>query len=477
MKNLKFYLALWVAKFTKLIIKIFGKIFKLNGSHFPGNVANKICPNFLEKIGKPKTIITVTGTNGKTTTCNLIIDLLEKNGYKVLNNRFGSNVRGGVTTSLLSGVNIFNKPKYEIAVLEVDERSSAKIYPYVKPTYAVITNLFRDSLKRNAHSEYIFNIINEALPDSSTLILNADDLISNRLKLKNKRVYFGIDKLSSDTEESINIVNDVRICPNCSAKLKYNFVRYHHIGSAYCEKCGYQSPKANYSVNEINFEENYISVSFRKDGKQEDNIKFNMISDSIFNIYNQIVAITVLKEIGIETQKLQKSFENIEITRDRYKKENINGINIINHLAKGQNPVACSIVFKYLKEEKGNKELILLIEDFHDNKESSENIAWLYDTDFEFLNDEKIEKIIAMGTRGEDLKFRLLLAGVPENKIVSITNEDNAANYLSLNKNNDIYILYDMYEQSIVDNVNQQIKEKIFEKEKASKDNKSGGEA
>ena len=89
MKNLKFYLALWVAKFTKIIIKIFGKIFKLNGSHFPGNVANKICPNFLEKIGKPKTIITVTGTNGKTTTCNLIIDLLEKNGYKVLNNRFG----------------------------------------------------------------------------------------------------------------------------------------------------------------------------------------------------------------------------------------------------------------------------------------------------------------------------------------------------------------------------------------------------
>ena len=202
-----------------------------------------------------------------------------------------------------------------------------------------------------------------------------------------------------------------------------------------------------------------------------------MISDSIFNIYNQIVAITVLKEIGVETQKLQKSFENIEITRDRYKKENINGINIINHLAKGQNPVACSIVFKYLKEEKGNKELILLIEDFHDNKESSENIAWLYDTDFEFLNDEKIEKIIAMGTRREDLKLRLLLAGVPENKIVSITNEDNAANYLSLNKNNDIYILYDMYEQNIVDNVNQQIKEKIFEKEKASKDNKSGGDA
>ena len=262
---MRFFIALWIAKIAKITIKIFGKLLKLNGSHFPGNVANKISPKFLSKIGKPKTIITVTGTNGKTTTCNLIIDCLEKNGYKVLNNRFGSNVRGGITTSLLSGVNIFNKSKYDIAVLEVDERSSKKIYPYIKPTYAVVTNLFRDSLKRNAHSEYIFNIINESLPDESTLILNADDMISNRLKEgKNKKVYFGIDKQETDGNEEVNIINDVRICPNCYTKLKFNFIRYHHIGSAYCEKCGYKSPEKDYSINKINYDENYILVSDNK---------------------------------------------------------------------------------------------------------------------------------------------------------------------------------------------------------------------
>ena len=438
---MRFYIALWTAKFTKFIIKIVGVIFKIKGSHFPGNVANKLCPNFLEKVGKPKTIITVTGTNG-------------------------------ITTSLFSGVSIFNKSKYDIAVIEVDERSSNKIYPYIKPTYAVVTNLFRDSLKRNAHSEYIFNIINDALPDTSTLILNADDLISNRLKLNNKRVYFGIDKLETDMKESVNIVNDVRVCPNCMAKLKYDFVRYHHIGHAYCENCGYKSPDANYSVNEINFEEEYILVSLKKDEENiEEKIKIKMISDSIFNIYNQIAAIAVLKELGIDTKNIKESFEKIEITKERYKTETINGINIINHLAKGQNPVACSIIFKYLKEEKGDKELILLIEDYHDNKEASENIAWFYDTDFEFLNDESIKRIIAMGTRAEDIKFRLLLAGIQEDKIVSISNNDNAAQYLSLQKDRDIYILYDMYEQIILDNVNKQIKERIN-----SIDKNSGGE-
>ena len=426
-----FYFALFMAKLTKLVITIVGKIFKINGSHFPGKVALKLCPDFLKKVGKPKTIITVTGTNGKTTTCNLIIDSLEKNGYKVLNNKTGSNVQGGITTALLNGVKLNNKSKYDIAVLEVDERSSFKIYPYVKPTYAVITNLFRDSLKRNAHSEYIFNIIEQALPDSSTLILNADDLISNRMKknFQNKKIFFGIAKQPNENSALNNIVNDARICPNCHSKLKYEFIRYHHIGRAYCE----------------NGNSTY----------------YKMLSDSIFNIYNEIATITVLKQIGLTTVQIQNAFSDISITTARYEKKNINGINIINHLAKGQNPVACSIVFDYVRKEKGKKNVVLLIEDYHDNRESSENIAWLYDCDFEFLNDDSIEKILIGGIRQNDINFRLLLAGIPQEKILHFKNEGEIANNLIYRKDTDIYILYDMYEQSVVDRINKQIEEKI----------------
>lgn len=468
---MRFIIALWMSKLSRLVIKIFGKILKLNGSHFPGNVANKICPDFLTKVKKPKTIITVTGTNGKTTTCNLIIDNLEKCGFKVLDNRFGSNVKGGITTSFLSGVSLFNKSKYDIAVIEVDERSSKKIYPYIKPTYAVVTNLFRDSIKRNAHSEYIYSIINDSLPDESTLILNADDLISNRLKEgKNKKIFYGIDKQENDTNEEVNIVNDVRICPNCYTKLKYNFIRYHHIGSAYCENCGYKSPDKDYRVSKINYDENYIEVKYNDSKNNEKTFDIKLVSDSIFNIYNQIVTVTVLKELGISDDKIKENFETIEITKDRYQKETIGGINIINHLAKGYNPVACSIVYKYVKEEKKDKEVILLIEDYHDNREGVENIAWFYDCDFEFLNDESIKKIVAMGIRAEDLKLRLLLAGVPEDRIVAIPNEGDVQNYLSYKKDTDIYILYDMYEQPIVDRVNKALKDKILslEKEKIS---------
>ena len=84
---MKMFFAILIAKFTRGILKLLKPIFNVNGTHVPGKIALKIEPKFLEKVGKPKTIITVTGTNGKTTTCNMIIDSLEANGFKVLNNR------------------------------------------------------------------------------------------------------------------------------------------------------------------------------------------------------------------------------------------------------------------------------------------------------------------------------------------------------------------------------------------------------
>ena len=105
------------------------------------------------------------------------------------------------------------KAKFEYAVFEVDERSSLRIYKYVHPDYAVCTNLFRDSIQRNAHPEFIFSFIDSALPDDTHMILNADDPISSRLKKDNKRSYFSLSRLPTDRDECVNIINDMRACP------------------------------------------------------------------------------------------------------------------------------------------------------------------------------------------------------------------------------------------------------------------------
>ncbi len=96
----------------------------------------------------------------------------------------------GIASSLVQGVTLGQKVKGRYKQYsEVDERSSPKVYPYIKPNYLICTNLIRDSLRRNAHPEFIFNIINLICQKKQKLILNADDLISSSLGAENEKKF------------------------------------------------------------------------------------------------------------------------------------------------------------------------------------------------------------------------------------------------------------------------------------------------
>lgn len=431
----------------------------MNASCFPGKLAIKICPDFLGRIEKPATIITVTGTNGKTTVCNMLLEILEKNGYDVLNNKAGSNINAGIASALIAGSTIAGKQKKEIAVLEVDERSSKLVYPYIQPTYAVCTNLFRDSLHRNANPEFIFNIINNSLPESSHLILNADDLISSNLGENNPKTYFAIDRLPSDREESINLINDVRICPKCHKPLHYNYVRYHHIGNATCEYCGYASPSPDYKAI-VNLERENMQLDTPQ-GAEE----YHLISNSIFNVYNQVTAIAVLKTLGLTFEQISKSFDGLNIVESRYSKVTVGNVDVITHMSKGQNPIACSCVFDFVAKEPGKKEVILMLDDVHERKESSENMAWIFDCDFEFLNHPDITNIVISGVRFLDYRLRLLMAGIDDSKLVYTEKELDTPDYLKLDGTNSIYILHQLYTECDAMKVRDKVKEKLMVRE------------
>ena len=171
-KTFRFYLALFISKIISYIIKLF---FKDRGTHLPGAIAIKICNKFLSMVKVPNTVIAVTGTNGKTSTSNLIKEVLVKNNISVINNSKGSNMAPGIASCIVEKCNLKGEVKEDVAVFEVDERGSFQIYKHIKPTYLICTNLFRDSIKRNGHSEFIFNMLNNNIPKSTKLILNADD--------------------------------------------------------------------------------------------------------------------------------------------------------------------------------------------------------------------------------------------------------------------------------------------------------------
>ena len=451
-KNIKFYLAFYLAKLSSVVLKIL----KRDAGQFPGKLAITICPNFLAQIGKPKTIIAVTGTNGKTTVCNMIEACLKENGYEFIDNQLGSNTNSGIASTFIKGANLKGNQKKDFAVFEIDERSSIRIYPYVKPTYLICTNLFRDSLMRNAHTEFISNMLSTNIPKETKLILNGDDLIVSNLAPKNERIYFGINRIKTDTDKCENIARDIIVCPKCNSKLEYEFVRYNHIGRAHCIKCDFKSPQIDYEIEKIDEENKTITV---KHNEIEE--KYDIINNNIINIYNMLATITVLKQLGLSKEKINESLKKQKIVDTRYSKEIVKNIEVVTQLSKGMNPIACSRAFDYVRKEKGNKAVFVLLDDLHEAENGSENIAWHYDTDYEFLNDASIKQILTAGARYLDTKVRLQMADIDMNKVVCQRDELSLVDKLNLEGIDKVFILHDLYSMDLKNALKEKVKEKI----------------
>lgn len=455
MNKLRYLIALWAAKLSVVALKIT----RHNGTNFPGVVALKICPDFLKYVQKPETIIGVTGTNGKTTVCNLAIDMFKADGRLVLDNNMGSNINSGISTSFINGVNIFGKCKYDTALIEIDERSAPLLFPYMQPKVLLINNLTRDSIMRNGHPEYIGKILTEEMPPQTRLLLNGDDLIASNIAPENSRKYFGIEKMDTDVTECINLINDMRICPKCNGILEYEYLRYHHIGKAVCPHCGFKSPVYDYAGFDVDTDKMTIKVK-DKTGQYQ----FRLLNDSVFNIYNVVAVIALFREIGYSFEKIAELLKQIEIVKSRFSEKETSGYTIVRQMSKDKNALGASRAFDYVSGRPGDKELILMMNCLGDTKHWSENICWLYDADFEFLNRENIKNIIVTGPRAKDYYLRLKLAGIEDEKISFVEKELDAPKALKLCRGESIYVFYGTDSIVLGNNVVKNIEKEIAER-------------
>jgi len=432
MGKLKFTFALWTAKAARTALRVLGR----NATYLPGAIALKIYPSFLERIGKPPQVIVVTGTNGKTTVANLLSIALKKHGQTVLDNRLGSNTAAGIACALLSKASLTGRARHDVAVLEVDERSSARILPFIRPALLIITNIFRDSIMRNAHPEFIAGIISDSVPQKTKLLINADDLISCGIAPENPRAYFGLERMETDVIECINLINDFQVCPLCQNELEYEYRRYHHIGRANCQNCGFGSPVYDYA-GVPDTRRGTITIKDQNDSRE-----LKLLSDSIFNIYNILTVFAALSEMGLKPDEAIAAMDGVKIPDSRYNETKINGTHIIMQMAKDRNALACSRAFDYIAAKPGKKELILMMNNISDSKAWSENTCWLYDCDFELLHNDEITRIVSTGPRALDYCLRLQFAGIPEEKLRFAEQEINAPKELELSPGVSVYILY-----------------------------------
>ena len=134
-------LAVWAAKLAGVAGRLIGK----KSSSSPGVLALKICPDLIQQLRKNirKGIIVTCGTNGKTTTNNLLNTVLQKRGYTTVCNRLGANMLGGIATAFTDACNLFGTFSADYAVLEIDEASARRVFAHLTPNYMIITNIRR----------------------------------------------------------------------------------------------------------------------------------------------------------------------------------------------------------------------------------------------------------------------------------------------------------------------------------------------
>ncbi|MDR1721656.1 MAG: hypothetical protein LBR24_01235 [Methanobrevibacter sp.] len=177
-------LAIYVGKAIFFGLNLLGR----TGTALPGNIALRIYPDILKEMsGRCAKIAIITGTNGKTTTNNLINHILWGKYSSIVSNLKGANMVQGVVTGFV--VNFKNS--YDWGIFEVDEGSVPVVSRYLTADYIVITNFFRDQLDRFGEVDNTIKMVYDSLKDTKTkIIVNADDPSNQKFsQLPNEKIY------------------------------------------------------------------------------------------------------------------------------------------------------------------------------------------------------------------------------------------------------------------------------------------------
>ena len=394
-------IAVMAAKITGHVCKLMGR----QGVTWAGKIALKICPDILEELSSQvrEKIFVVCGTNGKTTTNNMLCAGLEAEGKKVICNHTGSNMLNGVVAAFVLGAGLSGNLDADYACIEIDEASTRRVFPHFKPDYMVLTNLFRDQLDRYGEIDITMNILKEVMQSAPKMkvIVNGDDALSAYLAMEsgNPYVTYGISEKVVNDKDSHEI-REGRFCKKCGAPLKYNFYHYSQLGDYACTGCDFERPAIEYDASDVAVSDH---LAFTVDGRRlEANYK------GFYNVYNILAAYAGLRTVGFSGEHFQNMLQKFNPENGRMEQFRIKGTGVMLNLAK--NPAGFNQNISAVMQDKTQKDIIITI---NDNAQDGTDISWLWDVDFDLLGDASIHSITVSGIRCQDMRLRMKYVDIP----------------------------------------------------------------
>lgn len=403
--------AVAVCKLLRLVSRILHK----GGTAMPGRYALKICPELLSIVSRNVRTVAVTGTNGKTTSARIIEEAFEKEGKSWFSNRSGANLISGITTEFVLNSTLSGKCKKDYAVIECDEGAAKAVFPQMKPTVVMVTNLFSDQLDRYGDVTNTLDNIRQALSGTpeTVMVLNADCSLtaSLALELENPAVFYGINKGAVPSRQQGELA-DAKHCIRCGSRYEYDYINYGHLGGYACPGCGYARVKPDYAVTEV-VAQRIDSSSVMLDVRGEKlEAKINL--PAMYNVYNALGSLAAISEMGLGLDAAVRALGSFKCGFGRMEQFELGKQGSRMMLVK--NPAGCNQVLEFLENISDEFNLAIAL---NDRTGDGKDISWVWDADFERLAamSSRLNKVFACGDRAWDMALRLKYAGVPMDKI------------------------------------------------------------
>lgn len=384
-----------------------------SGGALPGKLGLAIDPELVTHLAcLLDASVVITGTNGKTTTTNLIADAVAASGASCVCNRAGNNMETGITGALLEANSDRRRTAgtRRVGVFECDELYTVRILPRLKPTYFVLLNLFRDQLDRYGEIDHTQDVIAQALALSptTTLIFNADDPLCASIadRVPNPSLPFG---LNGPTGGEASHIAESRFCAHCNAPLEYDYIQYGQLGSYHCPACGWRRPDLASGASNVHLTS--TGYSFELKAQQDGSSQTASLStryNGLYMVYNITAAWTaawVLDALDGDSSRFQGVLDTYVPTGGRMTRWQAKGRIVATDLAK--NPVGFDRQIQQIKASGGKLMAFYL----NDADADGRDVSWIWDVDFECLSAPGV-RAFAGGSRAHDLQVRLKYAGI-----------------------------------------------------------------
>ena len=397
------------------------------GTSLPGKVLTRVEPHAIGRLASrlERGSVVISATNGKTTTAAMVASILERTGARLVHNRAGANMAGGIATTLANASRKGGRALTgDFGLFEVDEFWLGPVVEELEPRAMLLGNLFRDQLDRYGELETIADrwaVIVAAQTSRTTLVLNADDPLVADLgrvheaqpvkrppwpdaEIVPNAVYFGVDDASLALAQ-LQHASDSKHCRRCGHAYTYEAVYLAHLGHYHCPNCGQTRPEPTVVGTDVELR-GIRNAAFTLRGR-----RVELPLPGLYNVYNALAAAALTLSLGVELDDVVAGLEAVAPAFGRAETLDLDGRKASLLLVK--NPAGANEVLRTLALEDGELDLFGVL---NDRTADGRDVSWVWDADWELLVG-RVRRFTCSGTRAAELALRMKYAGMEPERL------------------------------------------------------------